>query len=167
MSENLYELSTELARIHDELVDSGGELTDELEKRLDESGLAFTAKVENIVRWTRNLSTRSAAIKAEIDRLTALKKSADNLEKRLKAYVQMCMEMAGKEKVEYDLFTVRLQKNPPSAEVMDEGATPAKFLTIIPEQKVPDRKAILEALKGGEKVKGWQLVTERKHLRIK
>ncbi len=167
MSNNLYEISTELARINDELFEAGGELTDELEKRLDGSTLDFKAKVENIGKWVLNLSSREEALDKELTRLTARKRAIENLQKRLKEYVKTCMEMTGTNKLEYTAMTIAIQKNPAAVEIQDEKSIPAKFLTIIPEQKVVDKKAVLAALKAGESVSGAVLADNKTHLRIR
>lgn len=167
MTDSLYELSAELAIIHDEIISNEGEITDALEKRLDESTLSFNAKVEQIGRWVLNLGGREDAIEKEIARLQAKKKSNQNLQGRLKEYVKMCMEMANKTKMEYGTMTVSIQKNPASCEVKDEKAIPAKYLTIIPETKVVDKKAVLADLKAGVQVEGAELINTKTHLRIR
>lgn len=164
---NLYELSGELALIASELIDAGGELTDDLEKRLDSCTLGFNAKVENIGKWVLDLECREEAIDRELSRLTARKKSVQNLQRRLKEYTKMCMERVGKTRVEFGAMTVSVHRNPPSVEVRDEKSIPARFLTIIPEQHILDKKTLLETLKAGETVNGAVLVTDRTHLRIR
>lgn len=163
---NLYEISKDLAIIHDELAESGGELLDGLEARLDASTLAFRDKVEGIGKWIRNLAAREAGLKQELDRLTARKQAVDNLQKRLKEYVKQCMEIAGEKKLEYDSFTIAIQKNPPSVDIQNEGTLQGKYITIIPEQLVPDKKAIIADLKAGVEVEGCAL-TQGTHLRIR
>lgn len=167
MSENLYTLSAELAVINDEIVDAEGVVTPELEARLDGLGLAFDKKVYGIVRWTLNLKGNTAALDIEIKRLQARKKAAENLDKRLKEFIALCLRQADRKKVEFDTFTVALQKNPASADIENEAMIPAKFLTIVPEQKVVDKKAVLDALKKGEVVEGATLINDRTHLRIR
>lgn len=164
---NLYELSSELAVIEDELIDAGGELTDELEKRLDSCTMGFNAKVENIAKWVLDLGAREETVDREIARLTVRKKAVQNLQRRLKEYTKMCMERAGKTKLDFGAVTVSVHRNPPSVEVRDEKAVPVRFITIIPEQHVIDKKALLEALKAGEKVEGAVLITDRAHLRVR
>lgn len=164
---NLYELSSELALIETELVDAGGELTDELEKRLDACSLGFNAKVENIAKWVLDLEGREEAVDRELARLTARKKAVQNLQRRLKEYTKTCMERVGKTRIEFGAMTVSVYRNPPSVEVRDEKTVPARFITIIPEQHVLDKKALLEALKAGEPVEGAALINDKTHLRVR
>jgi len=164
--DNLYEISNQLAIINDELISNEGEISDLLERRLDDCGLAFNHKVEGIVRWTRNIEGKEAALDAEIARLQKRKKVAGNLKERLKSYMMQCMVIADKTKVEFDLCTVAIQKNPPSCDIVDPEAVPEKYITI-KEVKVIDKKSILDDLKAGAKVEGAVLVKDKCHLRIR
>lgn len=167
MSENLYELSNELACINDEIINAQGEITEELEARLDTLNLALDKKAEGIGRWMLNLTGRQESLNKEIDRLTARKKAAKNLQGRLKEYIKDCMNLVGKIKLEFSALTLRVQKNPASVEIVDEKAIPAKYLTIIPEQKIVDKKAVLDDLKKGVRVEGAVLVNDKTHLRLR
>lgn len=170
MSENLYDLSAELALINDEIIDAEGEITPELEARLDDLAITFDRKVFGVTRWTLNLDARIDALGAEIKRLQSRKKSTDNLKTRLKEFMKGCMTVADKKKLEFDNFTVAVQKNPPSVEITDEDAIPSKYFTIIPEQKQINKAALLadlKALKEGQTIPGAQLITDRTNLRIR
>ena len=167
MTDNLYDLSTELAVINDELISSEGEISASLEERLEKSTLDFTAKAENISKWVMNLSGKDDAIDKEIARLQAKKRVTENLQRRLKDYLMLCIERANKTKIELPTLTISIAKNPPSVEIIDEKAIPASFLTIVPEHFIPDKKLIAEALKKGHKVEGCKLITDKRNLRIK
>ena len=167
LKETLYELSQELALINDEIANKEGVLETSLEARLDTITLNFDSKISNISYWILDLFGRETALDMEINRLTAKKKANKNLQNRLQQYIKESMEKANKKKLEFDTFTVALCLNPPSVEIKDEQAIPAKYLTIIPEQKVVDKKAVLADLKAGEQVKGAVLITNKTHLRLR
>ena len=162
----LYDITHALAVIHQQLDDAGGELTVDLEAELDRVQMAMTEKIEHLGRWVANLGAREDVLDIEIDRLRAKRDQQTRLRDRLKEYVKTSMEHAGCAKLEYDLFTVRVQKNPPSLDILDATKIPARFLTIIPATTEPNRKAIVEALKQHESVEGTQLITNKTHLRI-
>lgn len=163
---NLYELSTELATINNDLVDSDGEISEALEARLDAAQLGFHAKVEGIAKWMLDIEGVEGAIDGEIARLQRKAKCAAALRERLKAYVKESMERAGVQKVESATVTLRIQKNPPSVDVLDEKKLPGRFVTVVQTIKV-DKGAVLTALKSGEDVPGAVLVSDKTHLRIK
>lgn len=166
MSESLYQLASELEAINDELRLSEGELTPELEQRLDGCGLALKSKVEGIVKWTIDLEGREKAIEAEIERLQKMKSTVSNLHDRLREYVHASMLRAEIQKIELPTMTISVQKNPPSLELVDVEAVPAKYVTIKTE-KVIDRRSMLADLKAGEVMTCARLRTNKTHLKVK
>jgi hypothetical protein len=163
---NLYETSKEIATLHDEIIDAEGELSPELEAKLDALQLAFNDKVSNIGRWTINLIRKEDILKAEIERLEKRQKVFENLRSRLKNYLMLCMQSAEKTKVEFPQFTVSVQRNPPSAEVLDEAKVPGQYVKVIQITQL-DKKKLLEDLKGGKEIPGARLATGKTHLRIR
>ncbi len=163
---HLYELSTELATINDEIISTDGELSPDLEARLDNVSLDFRAKSQGIAKWTLDIAGVESMIETEIARLQRKKKVAENLRTRLTAYIKACMEQADVQKIESPTITLRIQKNPPSVEVLAEDRLPARFIRIKQITEI-DKTGMLVALKNGEDVPGARLVTERTHLRIR
>ena len=165
MSEKLYDLASDLAVINSEIIDAEGVISEELEVRLDNSSLGFQEKILSIGRWDKNIDGDINTIANEVKRLQTKKKVCDNLKTRLKSYVLDCMQKADVKKIEGPLFNVTRVKNNPSVEIVDAEKIPAAFTTVIPEQHVPDTKAILIALKESE-VAGAKLIDDKEHLRI-
>lgn len=162
---SLYEMSKELAVINDEIISADGELSTELEARLDSVSLDLRAKSQSIAKWTLDIAVTEQAIDAEIARLQRRKKVAENLRSRLTAYIKACMEQADVQKIETPTITLRIQRNPPSVEVTDADKVPAKYTRIKQITEI-DKKAMLSALKDGEQVDGARLVDDKTHLRI-
>ena len=163
---HLYELSTELALINDEIIGADGELTPDLEARLDSVALDFRAKSQGIAKWTLDIACVETVIETEIARLQRKKRVAENLRTRLKAYIKGCMEQADVQKIESPTINLRIQKNTPSVDIIAEDQIPAKFIRITQVTEL-DKAGMLTALKNGEDVPGARLVTERTHLRIR
>lgn len=163
-NESLYNLSMELQTINDELADNGGELSTELEAKMDALSIPFSDKVDGIVRWTKNLEGRELALDAEITRLQARRKATSNLRERLKAYVLDSMVRADRTKLDLDIAPVSVVKNNPSCEIITPEMIPAKYKTIRTEVVI-DKKSVLDDLKKGP-VEGARLITDKHHLRI-
>ena len=163
----LYELATELAVINDQLITAEGEITPELEARLDQVNLALTEKATGLRKWFAIIDGDTAGLDAEIKRLENLKRLQNNLRDRLMKYIELNMKAADLKKIETPIGAFTIQKNPPSCEVISEEMVPDEFKRIIPEQKVVDKKMALEALKDGYSVPGIKLVEDRTHLRVK
>lgn len=163
---NLYKLGTELKLIDDEIIDAEGEITPELEKRLDETSLSFNQKVGGIVKWTQNLKGKKEAIKEEVKRLQKRLQFAENLDNRLRDYMKSGMENAECKKIEFDTVTISIQKNPPSVEIENENVIPSDFYEVVETKKI-NKIAIKETLKGGGEISGAKLITDKTRLVIK
>jgi FtsZ-binding cell division protein ZapB len=161
---NLYQLTDAYLSVLDNLPEDVDQqaVNDTLEAIQD----AIEVKARNIAAFCRSMETSAEAIDAEIKRLQSRKKALENRVKSLEQYLQGRMEAIGVDKIKSDLFTIALQNNPPALQITDQTAIPAKYLTIIPEQHVPNNEAIKAALKAGEDVPGCALVQGR-HLRIR
>ena len=164
--DTLYNLSTELSAINDEIITAESELSPDLEKKLDDLQIDFKQKVSNIGRWMLNLNGNEDMLDAEILRLQKRKRISENLYNRLKEYLKFCMEKADVTKLDFTAFTVRIQKNPPSVQIEDETKLPSRFVRVKQIVEI-DKSKILDTLKSGECVPGAILISDKTHLRIK
>lgn len=162
----LYELSTELAKVNEEIISADGEISTELEVKLDQLNLELSQKAQGIRKWFAILDGDMAALDEEIKRLQKIKKTTENLEERLKAYVKHNMEVADTKKIQTPIGTFTIQSNPPSVEVISADMIPEQFIdtTIV---KTPNKARIKDAISEGYDVPGAKLVTDKTHLRVK
>lgn len=161
----LYDLSESYANIQN-LLDAEGTDQESLKMALSVIETEIQAKAQNVAHIIRQMDADAEAIKAEEKRLADRKRAIENRIRWLKDYLKDQMEMTNTDKIKTATMTISIQNNPPSVSIVDDKAIPAKFLTIIPEQYVPDKKAISAAIKGGEDVPGAELV-QGKSLRIR
>lgn len=96
----LYALTAEMAAIEDELYESGGELTPELEKELTETRESLSRKVDSYNALVQKLGAMAESAKKEAERLTKLKKTAENAQKRVKERLLWNMNAFGLKKLE-------------------------------------------------------------------
>ena len=75
---SLYHISDEQRRINAMLEETGGELTPEIEEALAVNEQNFVQKAENYGYAILHYKAIVAAVKAEKDRLDAIKKTAEN-----------------------------------------------------------------------------------------
>ena len=78
MAKSIFEIDKELYALYDEIEEAGGEITPEIEEKLELNGQEMTNKVKSITNYINKLKADLLAIKSETDRLTKLKKSKDN-----------------------------------------------------------------------------------------
>lgn len=99
-TKTLFQLTAEWAAIEDALWESGGELTDELALSLSENDKALATKADSYNYLLRSIASKEDALDAEIKRLTALKKTAENAQKRIKEHICETMGVFGMDKIE-------------------------------------------------------------------
>lgn len=144
-----------------------GELTpEEIQEQGNDLALALKNKSTSVIGYVRNSELMSEAIKNEIDRLTAMKKAVDNKIDKFKEYVKENMQHLEVEKIETELGTLSIAKNPASVEIYDETLITDEYK----KEKVTisiDKTAIKNDLKSGKEVQGARLVEDKTSLRIK
>ena len=110
-AKTLWAITDDLAEVGALIADNGGELTPELEERLDGLSGELESKVERIALFIREAEGMAKAAKEEKDRLYAIQKHHENKAEGLKRYLLYCMDGAGRESVETHRARVRVQKN--------------------------------------------------------
>lgn len=166
MTEHLYEISDNLVDTIEAIMENGGELTEELEKRFDQGQASLKAKGENLVHFYLNLDGNIDAIDKEISRLQQLKRVKENKSDWAKRYLKENMERTKITKIEAPTFTISIAKNPASVKIVDEDIIPVEYVKVDSVLSV-DKKAILVALKAGKEVSGAILVDDKTNLRVK
>lgn len=139
---------------------------EEVEKMGNELAIALQNKSISIIGYIRNTELMSEAIKTEIERLTVMKKAIDSKIDKFKEYVKVNMQDLNLEKIQTELGTLTIVKNPTSVEIYDETLIADEYK----KEKVTvsiDKTAIKNAIKAGKNVQGAKLVEDKTSLRIK
>lgn len=147
---------------------SNDEITDEVKAKIEEElTVLLEQKSGNIIGFTKNIELTIEAMKSEEKRIADNRKALENKLTNFKEYVKDCMVKADIPKVETELGTISIAKNPISCEVVNEEIIPNKFKTEVVTTKI-DKKAILDNFKAtGELVDGVIINTDKKSIRIK
>lgn len=161
----LWEITEELDAIGEALIEGGGELTPELEARLDALEGEFERKVERIALYVQECNANAAAVKLEADRLTARARAFERKADGLKNYLLFTMKRADWDKLTTPLVSVGVQKNSrPSIRWPGDPATaPEAFRRTIVQV---DGQAAYEAYRAGDPLEGFQVVVGE-HVRIR
>lgn len=159
---SLYRISVEQQALNEQLFEAEGELTPELEEALIINEANLTLKAEDYVTSMAMFAASAEAAKAEIKRLQAFVKRADNAQERMKNALSFALETFGIDKMEVGTHRISFRKSE-GVVITDEVAIPNEY--IIVETKV--NKAQLKAdLKAGAVVSGAHLET-RKNIQIR
>lgn len=163
---SLYAIAQEYRALVDYLADSQ---TDEqaVLDTLEAEAYPLEVKAQNTAYAIKNLEATAEAIKAAEKEMADRRKAIEKRAANLREYTKTCMEIAGVSKIECPHFALTIKKNPSGVEIFEQTLVPAKFLRT-PEPPPPsiDKKAVADAIKGGEEVPGAML-TQGTRLDIK
>ena len=156
---NLYELTQNYLQVL-EIAENGDDLADTLEALED----AIEVKAENTAKVIKQLEANAEMLANESRRLSERKSAIENNVRNLKSYLQDQLDKCGKTKIKGEIFTVAIQNNPQSVDVLDESLIPSTYFI----QQAPklDRKELLTHLKAGEEIAGVT-IKQTKSLRIR
>jgi len=123
----------------------------------DMFGIIFDKKItdENTAKYIKNVESDIEGIKAEINRLTTLKKQKERNTEWLKTNIEYALKTKGIDKLEVGTFKCGYRESE-SVEVDDLTAIPSDYTKT--EIKA-DKTAIKKALKAGEKIAGAHIQT--------
>ena len=142
-----------------ELLDAS--VVDDL-KELDVLRLDRKTKLENIACYIKNLEADAAAIASESKKLADRAKRKKSRAESLRKYITNSMITAGEFEVETLRVALSFRKSE-AVEIPDESVISHKYCNVTYK---PDKKAIKEAIKNGQRVRGAALV-ENQNLQIK
>lgn len=149
----LYDITVEQQLLLDQLEENGGELTEELEAALALTEENFDVKAEGYIEAIAKYRDLAANAAERIRKYQQTKKTAENIEKRLKERLLFAMQVFGENKKEVGCHRLSIRN---SAKVVfdDESKVPLGYVYIT---RTPDKAAILAALKGDQPVPGARL----------
>lgn len=116
----LFQLTTEMAELEDLLYETGGELTPEIEEMLTATEMALSAKADGYNTLLRKMKAHSEACAEEIRRMQAMKKVAENAQKRVREHILDVMSCNGIRKIEGEFCKMSLSER--AGLVIDEAA---------------------------------------------
>ena len=162
----LYNITNKFAELMD--MAENGELTEEQYNALGEQlTLELQQKGSGIIGYTQNEEAFIEAVDFQIKRLQDLKKARQNKLEKFKQYVKENMDRLGITKMDTELGTLSIAKNPMSVEIENEEVIPKEF-----KQQVITTKIYKTAIKNhfkatGEIIPGTRIIDNKTSLRIK
>jgi len=126
----------------------------------------FEDKAISLMTVVSNMSGDVLAINAEIERLSARKKTIENHQDNMRDYLKTNMEESNINKITCPLFTITLAKGRDVVQIDDFDKIPVDYLNIKTSME-PMKREILAALKEGEEINGASMVKSPNSIRIK
>jgi hypothetical protein len=139
-----------LANIRDLIADDEQATVDAIEGE--------TNLLEAIGRAVDEVATCEAnadAVASMVKRLGERKSRLEHRAERMRAAISVAMDQAGIKKLDLPQAVLTIKATPPKAIITDEAAIPARFWK--PADPKLDKKAVLDALKAGDKIDGAEL----------
>jgi len=164
MNKSLFSISAEMQNIINELMETGGELTPEIENALAITQDQLQTKSISYAVVIRAMEYQNATIDAEIKRLQDHKRTRSNTIERLKNSLSTAMQVFEMDVIEDATTKINFRKSQ-TLEIIDEAKVPKKYKTQVVTTKI-DKNAIKNDIKNGDMVKGVELITNQ-NLQIK
>lgn len=162
----LYELTAEYQQLLD-LAEDPDIPEEALADSLEALGMDIEDKADGYAKVIAQLNADAAALKAEIDRLMARKRTIERNVDRMKDSLKSAMILTGKTKFKTELFSFNVQKNP-VAVVIDEQYIeniPEEYL--IPQDPKVDKQKLKDDLKAGRDLEGIAHLEQTVGVRIR
>ena len=153
VNKSLYNITLDQLILINELEDADGELTDDLESRLEITKSEINHKSIAYLSVIRGKEVENLAIKEEIKRLQGLVKRNDNLTNRLKNNLLNAVKVFGSFEVGFNKFGTRKSS---TVQVDNVNSLPADYKTIKIVESA-DKKALKEAIKAGVEIEGVRI----------
>lgn len=143
-------------------------MTEDVKENIkQELTMLLQQKSQNIIGYTRNIELTIEAMKVEEKRISEQRKALENKVSKFKEYVKECMDKNNITKIETELGSLTIVKNPASVEIIDENKIPEEFKQEVVTVKI-DKTAIKKHFKEtGEIPEGTNIITTNTSLRIK
>lgn len=151
----LFEMSSTAKQLY-ELLESG-DIDEQILLDTMES-IGASAKLEDYVHVTKSFEAEIAMYDAEIKRLTENKRILQNRIEYMKSKMIEFMQATGQKTANAGTFKLTMRENK-SCEVENIDMIPIEYMREIPAKLEPDKKAMLQAMKNGEKISGASLKT--------
>lgn len=159
----LYELTEMYQNILNLIEDDAD--NEDLKKALDSITDNINLKAENTAKLIRSIEGNIKVLKDEESRLEGKRKALENKVTNIKGYLENELKSMDMKKVKGNLFTVSIQKNPQSVNILNEDLIPEEFKRTVTTTTVV-KKDLLEALKEGRVVEGAE-IRQAESLRIR
>ena len=152
---SLFEMSNTAKQLYELL--ENGDIDEQILLDTMES-IGASAKLEDYVHVTKSFEAEIAMYDAEIKRLTENKRLLQNRIEYMKSKMIEFMQATGQKTANAGTFKLTMRENK-SCEVENIDLIPMEYMREIPAKLEPDKKAMLTALKNGEKISGASLKT--------
>jgi hypothetical protein len=154
--QTLMDLAAEANQLTQMLIECGGELTPELEARLDVNRELLFKKVDSYNFIMEQFEAQALLWKKRKDAMNAIQKRFESQVERLNDRIKLAMKEMGKDEIKGNLYRFKLVKSQPKLIIDDEATLPGQFKMIV-QVTTTDKEKLKSALKDGFEIPGARL----------
>ncbi len=110
MKQSLYQISSEMQELLNEITELGGELTPELEGKINSLDLVLKDKANSVCEYRQSLMDYETILEEKIEHLKTMRSQINNKVDRLEEYILNSMKRMDITKIESDLWSVSIRK---------------------------------------------------------
>jgi hypothetical protein len=154
---SLYAITSELQSLLDEVTELQGELTPDLEVRMENVNHAITMKTDNVVQWVQSQEDLISLVDMKVKELADFKKGILAKLDRFDGYVDACLNRMNTNKIQGELYQISKRKPTKVVIIHDEKEIPMDFIKIPEPEPTIMKTEIAKALKSGQSVPGASL----------
>jgi hypothetical protein len=151
----LYDLIVNAQLIVAALVESGGEITPDIDAALNTHQLALSAKVDSYAFVEDQLETQARVLKEREETVYKIRKGLENARERLRQNLKNGMKAMEMREILGNEFKYAISERKPRI-VFEESLVPDQYKYVV-HQTLVDTEALLTALNRGESVPGARL----------
>jgi hypothetical protein len=152
LSKTLSELAAEAMLIEQYLIDSGGELNEQVEAWLAEVESKITEKVDSY-KWCMDRFQSSARmLKEKADQFYNAAKMLENTSDRLKERIKLVMQQTNRSEIHGDHYVFKLSDSAPKI-ILSESKLPPKYRYQVTTWEI-DKEKVKEDFKAGVEIPG-------------
>lgn len=155
MSKSLFKIQEQHLELMTSLMDSEGEITEELAQLLEINEKDLSSKAEGYVQVIKKFEAENKYIDDEIKRLQSMKKTRVNALNRLKTSISNAMNLFKVDKIETPLLKINFRKSETVEVNCDIEDLPPELVKI--EKKIISKTEIKAKLKEGKVFAGIEL----------
>lgn len=153
---NLFQLTREAQTIVLALIESGGELTPEIESRIEANETALMRKVDGYVYYDDHFDAQIDLLKRKEEGLRSIRKGIENAKERLRENIKAAMLAMKTDVLTGDEYRFKISKRAPKLVIDNEAAIPQDYKIIVQSTTV-DKETLGAALRDGFTVPGARL----------
>tara|TARA_R110001606_G_scaffold171936_1_gene317971 strand:- start:5936 stop:6427 length:492 start_codon:yes stop_codon:yes gene_type:complete len=156
---SLFEISEIMDQITNHLIDTGGELTEEVEELLIITQEELKSKSSDYAYMIHSLEYDNTIVDQEIKRLNQIKKTRQNVIQRLKMTLSAALIRFEVDEIKTPTLKINFRRSQ-TLEILSIDSIDKKYHTEVITHDV-NKKQIKEDLKNGKEVDGARLLTHQ------